>query len=302
MTPLDILSAGRIYCDLVFSGLEAPPAPGREVYATGLTVVPGGGALITARYAQALGMRAGVWGVRPAAPFDRIVTDDLVRAGVADMTAPAEAGADPQVTVAIPVGGDRAFLTRRTGAALPDGPLPPARHLHIGELATLVENPGLVALARQAGMTVSLDCSWDDATLARSDLADFVALVDVFLPNEAEATCLASRSTVTRPRVAVVEKRGPSGATARLSTGEIVHAAARSVDVTDTTGAGDAFNAGFLTGWLRGWPVARCLSLGNACGAVAVGRLGGGGDIQSLTHLTTHPDGAVPGLEPAAAP
>jgi sugar/nucleoside kinase (ribokinase family) len=239
--------------------------------------------------------------VRPAAPFDTVVTGDLARAGVADLTVPAEAGADPQVTVAIPLGGDRAFLTRRTDAALPEGPLPRARHLHIGELATLAENPGLVAKARQAGMTVSLDCSWDDVTLARPDLADLVALVDVFLPNEAEAACLAARGTATLPRFAVVEKRGPAGATARLRTGETVHAAAGTAHVVDTTGAGDAFNAGFLTGWLRGWPVERCLRLGNACGAVAVGRMGGAGDIQPLTHLTAHPDEAIPGLQPAAA-
>jgi hypothetical protein len=68
----------------------------------------------------------------------------------------------------------------------------------------------------------------------------------------------------------------------RLRTGETVAADADAVAVVDTTGAWDAFNAGFLTGWLQGWPVAMCLSLGNARAAVAVGRVGGAGDIAPL--------------------
>ena len=119
--PLDILCAGRIYADLVFTGLDADPAPGREVYADGLRLAPGGGAYITAAYAAALGLRAGLFGRRPAAPFDACVIGGL-KAG--DMVAKrrAEPG-DPQVTVAISGGGgDRAFVTRRTGPALPDAP------------------------------------------------------------------------------------------------------------------------------------------------------------------------------------
>jgi 5-dehydro-2-deoxygluconokinase len=46
------------------------------------------------------------------------------------------------------------------------------------------------------------------------------------------------------------------------------------VEVFNVLGAGDAFMAGFLRGWLRDEPVARCCEWGNACGAIVVSRHG----------------------------
>lgn len=46
------------------------------------------------------------------------------------------------------------------------------------------------------------------------------------------------------------------------------------VEVLNTVGAGDAFLSGFLSGWLYGEPLERCLTLGNACGAIVVSRHG----------------------------
>ncbi|HYE43912.1 MAG TPA: 5-dehydro-2-deoxygluconokinase [Caulobacteraceae bacterium] len=46
------------------------------------------------------------------------------------------------------------------------------------------------------------------------------------------------------------------------------------VEVFNVLGAGDAFMAGFLRGWLRGEPLATCCEYGNACGAIVVSRHG----------------------------
>ncbi len=282
--PLDILCAGRVYADLIFTGLDAAPQPGREVYADRLTLTAGGGALITAAYAHALGLRAGVFGHWPATPFDMPVRDALSEAGVTAHLAPAPPGADPQLTCAIARGGDRAFVTRRVGAALPDTDLPPARHLHIGELATALEHPGLIAAARARGMSVSLDCGWDEAALAHPDTAATIAGCDLFLPNALEAERLITQGVDLRPRIALVVKQGAEGASALTSEGRIDAPASR-VAVVDSTGAGDAFIAGFVAGWLAGRPLPACLAFGNACGAIAVGRVGGVGGLPDLRPL-----------------
>ena len=46
------------------------------------------------------------------------------------------------------------------------------------------------------------------------------------------------------------------------------------VDVYNVLGAGDAFMAGFLRGWIRGEPLTRCCAYANACGALVVSRHG----------------------------
>jgi 5-dehydro-2-deoxygluconokinase len=46
------------------------------------------------------------------------------------------------------------------------------------------------------------------------------------------------------------------------------------VEVYNVLGAGDAFMAGYLRGWLRNQPIEECCRLGNACGAIVVSRHG----------------------------
>src|SRR5581483_2329566 len=67
--------------------------------------------------------------------------------------------------------------------------------------------------------------------------------------------------------VAVV-KRGGAGAIGRAG-GIAASAPALAVEVRDTTGAGDCFNAGFLYAYLRNYPLDMCLRCGNICGGLA---------------------------------
>ncbi|WP_048646372.1 carbohydrate kinase family protein [Nitratireductor soli] len=296
MTPSDrsgrVLSVGRLYCDLIFTGLPKMPTLGEEVFAGGLSIKPGGGAFITAAYLAALGRPVTLASALPSGPFAAALKSELEASGV-DLSAsePSPDGADPQITVAMAAGAERAFLTRRSGPAVPasfaavlaDGGF---AHLHIGELATLVEAPSLVPLARSAGLTISLDCSWDDAVLARDDLAALIASVDVFLPNETEADRLGIAERAPPPAPLTVVKRGAQGSVALNAEGA-VFVKARPVEVIDSTGAGDAFNAGFVDAWLSGQPVERCLRAGNRCGAEAVTRIGGATDLPDLSQLFT---------------
>jgi sugar/nucleoside kinase (ribokinase family) len=71
-----------------------------------------------------------------------------------------------------------------------------------------------------------------------------------------------------------VIKRGGEGALG-MADDVFASVAADPVEVVDTTGAGDSFNAGFLAGWLAGLPLAASLTLGVICGSGAVRDYGG---------------------------
>jgi len=279
-THRNVVCAGRLYCDLVFSGTGRLPAMGQEIFAEGLSLHAGGGAFITAAWLAALGRNADLVATLPAAPFEDTVRDQIARAGVgASGCAPAPDGTDPQITVALPMDGDRAFVTRRTGRALPDTlSFDGASHLHIGELRTLLEHPGLIAAARAEGITISLDCGWEDSLPPNA--GPLIGSVDIFLPNEEEAAMLDAAGMLDAAPLTII-KCGANGARARFGDTDL-HVPTTPVRVEDATGAGDAFNAGFLESWLAGRPTSDCLAAGNRIGAAAVSALGGTGGISGM--------------------
>lgn len=281
-----IITIGRIYCDLIFTGLEELPVLGRELFARDMEIAAGGGAFIAAAHFAHIG--------RPAALLARLGTDTFSRAIGQQMQQNAidlqflehAADAGPQITVATVVGHDRAFLTRRAGAARPSTldaafAWDKACHLHIAEFATLHEIPDLVSRARDNGLSVSLDPSWDASLIYDKGLLKACAGVDVFLPNLEEAEAITGHSdpeaaikALSSVFPVVALKGGAEGAWVSSQAG-LHHAAAKKVPVVDTTGAGDAFNAGFIDAWLRRHCEKQCLEAGVAAASLAVQAAGG---------------------------
>jgi 2-dehydro-3-deoxygluconokinase len=147
----------------------------------------------------------------------------------------------------------------------------------------------LTAAAVERGVLLSFDANVRHRLLAGRDprelLAPFAARADLLFLSEEEAALLlggADPDAVGRAReglrAQVVVVHEAAGAFA-VHDGGVTHAEGHEVAVVDTVGAGDAFVAGFLSGRLRGWDVAGCLALANACGACAVTVPG---DVESM--------------------
>jgi len=129
----------------------------------------------------------------------------------------------------------------------------------------------LLETCRARGGRTFFDTAWDPegfAPATRAEVLELLPTVDVFLPNEAEACALAGGepdavgwAARTLQRISggwVVVKRGAQGCLAVGPDGAELDAAAPAVKVADTTGAGDAFNAGLIAALSRGapWPAA----------------------------------------------
>lgn len=101
---------------------------------------------------------------------------------------------------------------------------------------------------------------------------------ELHIAGGSEATLQALRNIRALSDATLVCKRGPMGCVVfpgaipeRLEDG--VSGPGFPVEVYNVLGAGDAFMAGFLRGWLRQEPLERCCTFANACGAIAVSRL-----------------------------
>jgi len=284
-----VVSIGRLYCDIVFRGFDVLPQLGEERFAREISVVPGGGGFITAAHLSSLGAPAALLSRLGTDPLSEAIAPALAESGVDLRWLERAPEAGPQPTVVMVQAGERAFLSHRAGTARPatlSSALadPAVRHLHIAEFATLAEIPELVSSAKLAGLTVSLDPSWDDAWIREPDLVQRAAGTDVFLPNAAEARAIAGCEDLDEAgrRLAqnfpvVVIKDGEQGAQVHRRELSLGLPAPQGGPVLDTTGAGDAFNAGFLAAWLAGRTPARALAEGVACGTLSVQGVGGAG-------------------------
>jgi sugar/nucleoside kinase (ribokinase family) len=160
-----------------------------------------------------------------------------------------------------------------------------ARHFHLSSLFLqtglhrgLVE---LVAGLKTRGLTISLDTNDDPAGEWAGVLHELLPLADVLLPNSSELCRIARRATVPEaldalssivPIIAV--KCGSGGALVQHGRRR-TSIPAVSVDVLDSVGAGDSFNAGFLAAWLSGQSPEESARAGNVTGALSATHPGG---------------------------
>jgi 5-dehydro-2-deoxygluconokinase len=102
-------------------------------------------------------------------------------------------------------------------------------------------------------------------TLTHSQISDAKVAGNV---EEAIATLLS-----LGPK-AVIEKVGALGARVHLANGSVMEAPGFPVEIYNILGAGDAFGAGFIYGYVNGWDLRKAARLGNACGAIVVTKHG----------------------------
>jgi sugar/nucleoside kinase (ribokinase family) len=282
----DLIALGRPSVDVIFSGLPRWPELGLDIDVDGLEVCAGTG-FNTPAAAHRLGLHVGYAAIVGNDVWSRVILEEFEREGLPTDFLRVLDEPMPFVSVALNHRGDRGFITYASSHRVADEAYwrlveevvstASARHLH----AYQGEFPELGSLAKRRGMSVSADAwggsSWDGPGPLETALAD----LDVLLANEAEAIAMTGASDV-RTAVAhlgevcpvVAVKRGAEGSIGAAA-GEIVEIPAEPVAPTDTTGAGDCFNGGFLLGWLLGLPFAESLTLATICGTRAVQAYGG---------------------------
>lgn len=290
MKPYDILVAGEINPDLILSGNVTPEFDQVEKLVDSAVLTVGSSSAIFACEAARLGLKVAFVSVSGDDILGRFMLDEMNSRGVDTSAVFVRPGGGTGLSVILNRGADRAILTypglipALTATEVTNDLLRRSRHLHVASyfLQTALQPglPDLFARAHDLGMTTSLDTNWDPSGEWRG-FDELLCRVDVFLLNENEALELTGTKEIESAIQRLGEsckvvaiKLGADGAIARRG-GETARAPAIPVEVVDTVGAGDTFDAGFLFGWLNGWSLKKTLSLAVVCGSLSARAAGG---------------------------
>lgn len=291
----DLVVVGDINADLVLRGNVEPVFGQVEKLIEDASLLIGGSACIFACGAARLGLRVALAGRIGDDFFGRMMIDALAARGV-------DVGwvqVDPQIKTGLTLifsrQSDRAILTfpgsiptLRIGD-INSALIQQSRHLHLSSYYLLDELrlnvPSLFKLAHSFGLTTSLDTNYDPKELWSEGIVETLRNTDVFLPNETELKSIARSISGSRGvkesleilgtyAPVIVLKRGADGGLV-WSQGEVVKEPSVPVNLVDTTGAGDSFDAGFIFGYLAEWDLKKTLKLACACGSLSTREPGG---------------------------
>ncbi|NIJ04614.1 carbohydrate kinase family protein [Frigoribacterium faeni] len=275
-----VLVVGDANLDLVLTGDVVPRFGQEEQLLESSRLVLGSSAGIVAHGLARLGVDTALVACVGDDDFGRVTLDRLRDGGVDTTAVRVVPGRATGLSVILSAPHDRSILTD-TGAmtdvavadvrAALDGARRAGRpfgHVHVASWFLLpglaAELPALFAELRAAGTTVSLDTNWDPAGRWQG-LREALPHVDLFLPNREELLAVgavlgapaeqgerAAAAAVAALGPALVVKAGRDGGWSLRAGGPVVQHPGLVLDVVDTTGAGDSFDAGYLAAWTAG--------------------------------------------------
>lgn len=265
MTGFDLITAGDNCIDRLTGAVSAE--------------LVGGNAVNVAVQAARLGLRAAcVTAVGPLGEADGDRVARMLAAEGVDATMVERRDLPTSVTVLnVGADGNRTILTEDFGACAHWSPaartwpaLIAARHVHIGWLQDGGRLRGMLA---RAGVPVSQDVS------VNADAADLgvegLTIAFASLPEDrADAAETRAIELVARSAQGAVVTLGARGSLALIG-GHLFRAEALPTTPVDTTGAGDAYIAGFLAARLNGADVPGAMAAAHACAATCCGHPGG---------------------------
>ena len=286
-----ILVIGELNVDIVLTGLRSAPEMGAEILAEDCEQTLGSASAIFAAGMAKLGHDVTFVSQVGRDTLGDFCIDALKQLRLSTKHVARNANEKTGVTVALSGTRDRALVTYSGAVAtlrsahVNKVPIKQHDHLHLTSYylqdALRPSFPDLLRRAKTLGLTTSFDPNADPDDRWTRGLDAVLNHTDVLFVNEREAMKLTQAFTLKTALNAlgakvqcVVIKRGRRGAIATRNR-EIFTDAGFKVRVVDTTGAGDSFDAGFVSAYLRNAPLAECLQAGNACGALSATRVGG---------------------------
>lgn len=298
MKKFDILALGELNVDLLLNRIAGFPEVGKEIFAQDMTLTLGSSTAIFAANAATLGSAVSFVGMIGCDSFGDVVKSSLQQRGVDISNLIEVDNAATGLTAILNYDNDRANVTYPGAMSLmgvrdikPEI-IRAARHVHVSSVflqetlhRELLE---IVQLIKSCGATLSMDVQFDPAETWEFDYARILPLVDVFMPNEQELMAITRKSTVDEAVEAIlpyanvtVVKMGTRGSLLVTNAGRHPMPAMLNPNVVDAIGAGDSFDAGFISAYVSGKDLETCQWIGNLTGAINTTAAGGTGAFAS---------------------
>lgn len=277
-----ILSIGNANLDEEFY-VDRIPGVDEESEAGHYEAAPGGSASNFAVAVSRLGYEAGFMGCLGNDEAAEVIRRNFEKNGVSMDFVEVLDMPTGRVVVLVERGtGNRAMVafrganSRLTEDLVDQGKIEWADHVHVSGTSIGVAAKAL-SIAKELGRSSSYDPGGIAVKKRRGELRRVLENVDILFVNRVELQSLVEEfgkltSLLSLVGLLVV-KRGEEGSEA-IAEGLRASAPAFEVEVLDTTGAGDSFNAGFVSAWLKGFGVEECLLVGNAVAALKIRRRG----------------------------
>ena len=299
MKQFDVVALGELNVDLILNRIDGAPEVGKEKFCQDMILTLGSSTAIFAANAAALGTKVAFCGMIGNDSFGDLVEKSLKAKNVDTRYLVHQDKYATGATICLNYNEDRANVTYQ-GAMdfmrLSDIDMDlfkSTKHIHISSIfmqTGLREDIlDILKLAKENGVTVSLDTQWDPAETWNLDYTKVLPLIDLFLPNEKELMCLTGSKSIEEginkiaPYVNnAVIKCGNQGSLLIKKDGTMnLLKPYLNTNVVDAIGAGDSFNAGFISRFVQGDDLETCQKYGNMTGAVNTTAAGGTGAFTS---------------------
>ncbi len=290
---MDVICAGQAVLDCITRGRELNPYKKNVYRAETIRLHPGGDAVNESMALAGIGRYVAIVCGLGMDIAGNIIAEEIARAGI-DTGRIRRADIDtPIANLQVAKDGSRISIssqaTRLTGYRIEPRDVVGAKVVSFASLfrPPLEEPEDVIRLIRAAKENGSVICADTKLPLRASDapmdISGLLPLIDCFFPNENEAAYYSGKNTFAEMAAEfrrlgarnVIIKAGPDGCYVSGEDGEYALPAVPVENVVDTTGAGDNFVAGFISGILDGASVRKCAERGLRQAARAITHTGG---------------------------
>ncbi|MBN2557474.1 MAG: carbohydrate kinase family protein [Clostridia bacterium] len=298
----DVVCIGILVADVISKPLKTLPEKGKLMPIESITLHSGGCALSSALDMSIIGLETAVIGKIGNDGFGSYLTGVLEKAGVD--TSGIAVGPLSKTSASVVVVGDdseRSFIHcfGANGEFCYDdidfgfaALYKIAFFTGVNLMASLDGAPLGMAVKRlkEAGCITVMDTAWDASGQWMGLVRDSLPYLDYFIPSYDEARNIAGKDNpadiadvfISHGVRNAVVKLGKEGCYIKTSGGQEFTIPTLEIEPVETTGAGDAFASGFITGVAKGWPIHKCGLFANAVGTLSVSQVGASTGIRSL--------------------